>query len=225
MIRLLGFVSGTLFSAVALLALVDGTRAPGQPGAVAPSAPAMIRLPHEETRVAQTEPATEVSGTTASGSDMPLATTPVGSPEAAVRPDANPPVDGENPASREARQGGAAIDSPASAAAPDRPTQTGDQSARESHEGSDAASVATCRGAECAESGAWAMLWRPFLSELSARGFATGLARATGLDYRVMPTGDGRFQVAFAYDTEEQRRTRLARIESATGLRLAETQP
>ena len=67
----------------------------------------------------------------------------------------------------------------------------------------------------------WQPVWQPFLSELSAKGFAQRLARLTGLDYRVSEAGRGRYEVAVAYSTEDERDAHLARIESVTGLSLS----
>ena len=68
----------------------------------------------------------------------------------------------------------------------------------------------------------WTPIWQPFLSELSARGFAHRLSRLTDFDYRVSRLGAGRYQVELAYDSAEERNALLARIESITGLSLAD---
>ncbi len=71
----------------------------------------------------------------------------------------------------------------------------------------------------------WQAFWNPFRSELAATGFVSRLERVTGLDYRVVKMKPGAYQVAFAYVEDEERLTRLAQIEAATGLNLPETQP
>ncbi len=69
------------------------------------------------------------------------------------------------------------------------------------------------------------MFWRPFRSEFSADGFAERLQQATGMDFRVMRIAPGRYEVAFAYLDEEQRRSRLTQIAAATGLAVTEQAP
>ncbi len=71
----------------------------------------------------------------------------------------------------------------------------------------------------------WHVFWRPFRSEFSANGFAERLQQATGMDFRVMRIAPGRYEVAFAYLDEEQRRSRLAQIAAATGLAVTEQTP
>jgi hypothetical protein len=68
----------------------------------------------------------------------------------------------------------------------------------------------------------WTPIWQPFLSELSARGFAHRLSRLTDFDYRVSRIAAGRYQVELAYDSAEERNALLARIESITGLSLVD---
>jgi hypothetical protein len=67
----------------------------------------------------------------------------------------------------------------------------------------------------------WHPFWKPFRSELSARGFSDKLAQLTGLDYRVEKTEPGHYRVAFAYEDDADRARKVAAIEAATGLRLA----
>lgn len=67
----------------------------------------------------------------------------------------------------------------------------------------------------------WYAFWRPFTSELSAKGFSDRLERVTGLDYRVVKVESGAYHVAFGYDDEQSRLANLSTIEAATGLRLA----
>ena len=71
----------------------------------------------------------------------------------------------------------------------------------------------------------WHVFWRPFRSEFSANGFAERLQQATGMDFRVTRAGPGRYEVAFAYLDEEQRRSRLTQISAATGLAVVEQAP
>lgn len=68
----------------------------------------------------------------------------------------------------------------------------------------------------------WHSFWNPFRSEIAANGFATRLTRVTGIDYRVLRLQPGSYQVAFAYADDDERRTKIAQIEQATGLELPE---
>ncbi|MFW2403697.1 MAG: hypothetical protein ACN4GT_02945 [Gammaproteobacteria bacterium] len=68
----------------------------------------------------------------------------------------------------------------------------------------------------------WHSFWNPFRSEIAANGFATRLTRVTGIDYRVLRLKPGSYQVAFAYADDNERRTKIAQIEQATGLELPE---
>lgn len=68
----------------------------------------------------------------------------------------------------------------------------------------------------------WHSFWNPFRSEIAANGFATRLTRVTGIDYRVLRLEPGSYQVAFAYADDDERRTKIAQIEQATGLELPE---
>lgn len=63
----------------------------------------------------------------------------------------------------------------------------------------------------------WQVVWTPFRSELSARGFARHLEEVTGREYRVTPEPPWRYRVEFAYLDEEDRRSALALIALATG--------
>ncbi len=71
----------------------------------------------------------------------------------------------------------------------------------------------------------WHVFWNHFRSEFSANGFAERLAQATGLDFRVLRVGSGRYEVAFAYLNERERQSRLDRIAAATGLQMVERGP
>lgn len=64
----------------------------------------------------------------------------------------------------------------------------------------------------------WHRFWRPFSTEVSARGFATRLEQLTGLDFRVQRAGVGRYEVAFAHVDDADKQARLARIRTVTGL-------
>ncbi len=66
----------------------------------------------------------------------------------------------------------------------------------------------------------WYSFWNPFRSEIAARGFVTQLEKVTGLDYRVVKVRIGTYEVAFAFDSDVERRTKLSQISAATGLDL-----
>lgn len=66
----------------------------------------------------------------------------------------------------------------------------------------------------------WYSFWNPFRSEIAARGFVTQLEKVTGLDYRVVRVRTGIYEVAFAFDSDVERRTKLSQISAATGLDL-----
>ena len=66
----------------------------------------------------------------------------------------------------------------------------------------------------------WYSFWNPFRSEIAARGFVTQLEKVTGLDYRVVKVRSGIYEVAFAFDSDVERRTKLSQISAATGLDL-----
>ena len=69
----------------------------------------------------------------------------------------------------------------------------------------------------------WFPFWNPFRSEIAARGFVTQLEKVTGLDYRVVKVKTGVYEVAFAYDNDTERRTKLLQISAATGLDLPDS--
>ncbi len=69
----------------------------------------------------------------------------------------------------------------------------------------------------------WYSFWNPFRSELAARGFVSRLEKVTGLDYRVVKIKAGVYDVAFAYDNDVERRTKLSQISAATGLDLPDS--
>lgn len=66
----------------------------------------------------------------------------------------------------------------------------------------------------------WYPFWKPFYTEISARGFARRLETQTGLDYRVSKQGPGEYVVALSHTDEAELAAGLARIEAATGLDL-----
>lgn len=69
----------------------------------------------------------------------------------------------------------------------------------------------------------WHSFWNPFRSEIAANGFVGQLEKVTGLDYRVVKIKTGVYEVTFPYDTDTERRAKLAQIASATGLDLPES--
>lgn len=69
----------------------------------------------------------------------------------------------------------------------------------------------------------WYSFWNPFRSEIAARGFVTQLEKVTGLDYRVVKVKTGVYEVAFAFDNDVERRTKLSQISAATGLELPDS--
>jgi len=66
----------------------------------------------------------------------------------------------------------------------------------------------------------WNSFWNPFRSEIAAQGFVSRLEKVTGLDFRIVKVKIGVYEVAFAYDNDIERRTKLLQISSATGLDL-----
>ena len=69
----------------------------------------------------------------------------------------------------------------------------------------------------------WYSFWNPFRSEIAANGFVSQLERVTGIDYRVVKVKTGVYEVAFAYDDDEERRAKISTIAAATGLQLPES--
>lgn len=67
----------------------------------------------------------------------------------------------------------------------------------------------------------WYSFWNPFRSNIAASGFVTRLEKVTGLDYRVVKVKTGVYEVAFAYNSDSERVTKLSQISAATGLDLA----
>lgn len=117
-------------------------------------------------------------------------------------------------------------DEAAIAAPPDPPPEEMPSSMAEAPHEVSTGMVETPRTArESREEVQWQAFWSRFHSELSARGFAERLARRTGTQYRVRPTGRGVYEVVFAYRDDAERDAALDRIESSTGLRLREAPP
>ena len=69
----------------------------------------------------------------------------------------------------------------------------------------------------------WYAFWSPFRSEVAANGFVDQLQRVTGLDYRVVKVKPGVYEVAFAYEDDQEITARLSQISAATGLQLPES--
>jgi hypothetical protein len=69
----------------------------------------------------------------------------------------------------------------------------------------------------------WYSFWNPFRSQIAADGFVAQLEKVTGLDYRVVKVKTGVYEVAFAYDDDEERRDKLSQISAATGLDLPDS--
>ncbi len=66
----------------------------------------------------------------------------------------------------------------------------------------------------------WYAFWSPFRSELAANGFVAQLQSVTGLDYRVVRVKPGVYEVAFAYQSNDDITASLTQITAATGLEL-----
>jgi hypothetical protein len=69
----------------------------------------------------------------------------------------------------------------------------------------------------------WFSFWNPFRSEIAANGFVSRLEQVTGIDYRVVKVKTGVYEVAFPYQDDEERRSKISRIASATGLDLPDS--
>ena len=69
----------------------------------------------------------------------------------------------------------------------------------------------------------WYAFWSPFRSEIAATGFVDQLQRVTGLDYRVVKVKPGVYEVAFAYESDDEITVNLSQISAATGLNLPES--
>lgn len=66
----------------------------------------------------------------------------------------------------------------------------------------------------------WHVIWTPFRSELSAKGFAEHLGQTTGYRFRVLRAGPGQYRVAVASAAGADPSESLRAIEAATGLAL-----
>jgi hypothetical protein len=66
----------------------------------------------------------------------------------------------------------------------------------------------------------WYAFWSPFRSEMAANGFVSQLQRTTGMDYRVVRLKPGVYEVAFAYEADNDIENKLAAISAATGLEM-----
>jgi len=69
----------------------------------------------------------------------------------------------------------------------------------------------------------WYSFWNPFRSEIAAKGFVSQLEKVTGIDYRIVKVKTGVYEVAFAYNDDTERRTKLTQISAATGLDLPDS--
>jgi hypothetical protein len=120
-----------------------------------------------------------------------------------MRADAPDPVAEEGP------------DEPPPPAAIDTPAQTPAEQLAEQ--------LAEQPAAEPAEPLQWYAFWSPFRSEVAANGFVDQLQRVTGLDYRVVKVKPGVYEVAFAYEDDQEITANLTQISAATGLQLPES--
>ena len=77
--------------------------------------------------------------------------------------------------------------------------------------------------AEPAAAPQWYAFWSPFRSEVAANGFVDQLQRVTGLDSRVVRVKPGVYEVAFAYEDDQDITANLSQISAATGLQLPES--
>ncbi len=71
----------------------------------------------------------------------------------------------------------------------------------------------------------WHTIWGTFGSEAAAQGFATRLAKVTGLSLEVMQEWHGQYMVAISYITEEDLGLALDIIRQKTGLKVAGLEP
>jgi hypothetical protein len=87
----------------------------------------------------------------------------------------------------------------------------------------DSIEVPESAGVLLAEDVNWYSFWNPFRSEIAANGFVSRLEEVTGFDYRVVKINTGVYEVTFAYENDVERRDKLSRIASATGLELPDS--
>ena len=121
-----------------------------------------------------------------------------------MRADAPDPVVEEAP---EEAPPAAVNDTPAEPAAAESPADT----------------PAELPAAEAVEALHWDAFGSPFRSEVAANGFGDQLQRVTGLDYRVVKVKPGVYEVAFAYEDDQEITANLTQISAATGLQLPES--
>jgi hypothetical protein len=105
------------------------------------------------------------------------------------------------------------------------PPPTNDATAESADESADETAVeaADTPAEEPAETLHWYAFWSPFRSEVAANGFVDQLQRVTGLDYRVVKVKPGVYEVAFAYQEDQDITAKLSQISAATGLQLPES--
>lgn len=73
---------------------------------------------------------------------------------------------------------------------------------------------------EIAEKQQVELFWKPFQSQVSAKGFAEHVRRETGIDTVMIPEETGKFTVGFVYVDEEERIFNLTIIEKKIGVSL-----
>jgi hypothetical protein len=100
--------------------------------------------------------------------------------------------------------------------------ESADESADETADET-AVAAADTPAVEPAETLHWYAFWSPFRSEVAANGFVDQLQRVTGLDYRVVKVKPGVYEVAFAYQEDQDITAKLSQISAATGLQLPES--
>ena len=129
-----------------------------------------------------------------------------------LRPDIADPVVAAAP---EEAPPAAAIDTPAELVAADIPD--------DAPAGTPADRAAEPPAPEPPATPQWYAFWSPFRSEVAANGFVDQLQRVTGLDYRVVKVKPGVYEVAFAYEDDQEITANLSQISTATGLQLPES--
>lgn len=203
MIRIMGFVTGAAVAIGLMLFLFGLPELPTTPEAAAPDA-----------TLAEVEPV-PAAGAAATDAPGDAALSP-------TEPDAAPIAESE----REPEAVAAAPIEPQPAAGPDNPETI-----------VEAVSPATAETLEepqkdfdiavgnepLAADLRWHAFWSPFRSRIAADGFVSRLEAVTGFDYRVVKVDTGVFEVAFAYASDDERLTKLATIEAATGLEMPDS--
>ncbi len=66
----------------------------------------------------------------------------------------------------------------------------------------------------------WQIIWSPFRTRRSATGFATRINGLTGLEMDVKKSTSGKFQVAFSYKNDEEKKQNIHLIENQICLTL-----